>query len=74
MTNTPKLSPKMIAALSGVQVDNDGKLCVGWPLVGQRGVWHGWNTLIALKSRGLINEKHQLTEAGEAWFNANIDR
>lgn len=69
---TAQLSPKMITALTGAQMDNDGRLHVGWPLAGQRGVWHGWNTLIALKSRGLINEKHQLTEAGEQWFNANV--
>lgn len=72
MTDT-KLSPKMVTALSGAQVDNDGKLHVGWPLAGERGVWHGYNTLGALQSRGLINEKNQLTEAGERWFNENVD-
>jgi hypothetical protein len=63
----------MVTALSGAQVDNDGKLHVGWPLAGKRGVWYGYHTLGALQSRGLINEKNQLTEAGERWFNENVN-
>lgn len=71
MTNA-KISSKMVTALSDAQVDNDGKLHVGWPRVGERGVWYGYNTLGALQARGLINANEQLTEAGEAWFNANV--
>lgn len=68
-----KLSPKMARAMSTAQVDNDGKLHVGWPLVGERGVWFGYGTLNALQARGLINDQHQFTAAGETWFNANVD-
>lgn len=60
-----KLSPRMEAAMRGATLNHDWELHVGW-----KGAVSS-KTLAALRSRGLIDESHILTEAGEAWLSAN---